>query len=225
MTETLSLVAAFTAGLMGGVHCLGMCGGIVGALTLGTDGGRGESGPRWALVLSYNSGRILSYAAAGAIMGGIGALVVAYAPIQSIQNTLLFVAGVFMVLLGLYLGGWWRVVARIERLGGGIWQRLEPLGRRFLPVRTPQQALAIGLLWGWIPCGLVYTMLIWAVASGSALNGALLMLAFGAGTLPNLVAMGFFASSLAPHLRRPWVKWLAGAVVIVLGVLTLWRAI
>ena len=223
--EGMTLTAAFAAGLLGGVHCLGMCGGIVGALTLGLDRAPGAPRPVWPFLLAYNSGRVLSYTLAGAIMGGLGALVVALAPAQAVQRFLLAAAGVFMVLLGLYLGGWWRVLVRVERLGGALWRRVEPLGRRFLPVRTARQAFAIGVLWGWIPCGLVYTMLIWAVASGGALEGALIMLVFGAGTVPNLLAMGLFAGSLAAWLRRPPVRWAAGAVLVVFGVVTLWRAV
>jgi sulfite exporter TauE/SafE len=224
MTETASLAAAFMAGLLGGVHCLGMCGGIVGALTLGLKRDDRTSGPPWRFLLAYNAGRLASYTAAGALMGGIGGLLVALAPVRNVQTALLVIAGVFMILLGLYLGGWWRILARVEHVGGHLWRRIEPLGRRFLPVRTPAQALAIGLVWGWIPCGLVYTMLIWTVAAGGAAQGAMIMLAFGAGTLPNLVAMGLFASALTPWLRRPQVKWAAGAMVVVLGVVVIWRA-
>lgn len=224
-SDGLSLMAAFVAGLLGGVHCLGMCGGIVSALTLGLERQPGGQRSIWPFLVAYNTGRVLSYTLAGAIMGGLGALVLALAPAQALQRFLLLTAGVVMVLLGLYLGGWWRVLVRVERLGGGLWRRLEPLGRRFLPVRTPAQAFAIGVLWGWIPCGLVYTMLIWAVASGGAPQGALVMLVFGAGTVPNLLAMGLFAGSLAPYLRRPAVKWAAGAALVLLGVTTLWRAL
>ena len=224
MTEGMSLTAAFAAGLLGGVHCLGMCGGIVGALTLGLEGPGGAHSARWPLLGAYNAGRIASYVLAGGVMGGVGAVLTALAPVHSLQTGLLVAAGVFMILLGLYLGGWWRILARVERLGEGLWRRLEPLGRRFLPVRTPAQALGIGLVWGWIPCGLVYTMLIWSAASGGPLEGALLMLAFGAGTLPNLVAMGLFTTALTPQLRRPWVRKSAGAAVILFGVLALWRA-
>jgi len=226
MPDPFSFAAAFAAGLLGGVHCLGMCGGIVSALTLGLEAGP-QPGRRslWPFLLAYNSGRVLSYVAAGGVMGGIGALVVSLAPVQVVQQGLLAVAGVFMILLGLYLGGWWRVLGRVEHLGTALWRRIEPLGRRFIPVRSVGQAFAVGAVWGWIPCGLVYTMLIWAVASGGVLEGMGLMLAFGAGTLPNLLAMGLLAGALAPHLRRPWVRWTAGALLLVFGLLTLWRAV
>lgn len=227
MTDAMSLTAAFVTGLLGGVHCLGMCGGIVGALTLGLGDTRGVGNGRslWPYLIAYNVGRILSYSVAGALMGGVGALVLAVAPAQTVQHGLLAAAGIFMILLGLYLGGWWRLLAAVERLGGGLWRRIEPLGRRFLPVRTPGQALIIGILWGWIPCGLVYTMLIWAVAAGGALRGATIMLTFGLGTLPNLLAMGLFAGALTPYMRRPAVKRTAGAVLVLFGAATLWRTV
>lgn len=226
MPDTLSLVAAFSAGLLGGVHCLGMCGGIVSALTLGLQlesGGAKRS--VWPFLLAYNGGRVLSYGVAGAIMGGVGALIMAAAPVQWVQHLLLVAAGIFMILLGLYLGGWWPVLSRIEHLGSALWRRIEPLGRRFIPVRSAGQAFVVGVLWGWIPCGLVYTLLIWAVASGGVLEGAALMLAFGAGTLPNLLAMGLLAGVLAEKLRRPQVRWAAGAVLVAFGVVTIWRAL
>lgn len=225
MLEPLSLAAAFSAGLLGGVHCLGMCGGIVSALTLGLNRSDGAGGSSlWPFLLAYNGGRVLSYAVAGALMGGIGSLILTAAPAQWAQHVLLAVAGVFMILLGLYLGGWWRVLARVERVGAVLWRRIEPLGRRFIPVRSPGQAFVVGVLWGWIPCGLVYTALMWSVAAGGVAQGALMMLAFGAGTLPNLLAMGLFAGSLAGTLRKPWVRWIAGATLVALGGATLWRA-
>ena len=116
--EVMSLTTALVAGLLGGVHCLGMCGGIVGALTLGLERQSG-GGTRsvWPFLLAYNTGRVLSYAAAGAVMGGLGAVVLKLAPAQVMQTFLLLAAGVFMVLLGLSLGGWWRILVRVERLG------------------------------------------------------------------------------------------------------------
>jgi uncharacterized protein len=154
-------LTAFLAGLLGGVHCVGMCGGIVGAITFGLPREAQSDGLRlFAFHALYNLGRIFSYTLAGALMGGLGALLIQWMPLQQAQQGLLLVAGAFMILLGLYLGGWWKILGRVERLGERVWRRLEPLGRRLLPVRTPGQALGVGALWGWLPCGLVYTMLI-----------------------------------------------------------------
>lgn len=213
-----NLAAAFLAGLLGGVHCIGMCGGIVGALGLGLppEAQKKTTGVL-PYLLGYNTGRLISYTAAGALFGGVGALAANLLAVNQAQMVLQFAAGLFMVALGLYLGGWWFGLNRLERAGGTIWRYLEPLGRKLLPVRTLPQALALGLVWGWLPCGLVYSVLVWAIASGSAFQGALLLLAFGAGTLPNLLAMGLFAARLGAWIRLPWVRRLAGGTVIAFG--------
>jgi sulfite exporter TauE/SafE len=224
LTET-SYLAAFLVGLLGGVHCVGMCGGIVGALTFGLPESVRQS-PRRMLpyLLAYNLARILSYTLAGTLLGGIVALAGQVMAIHRWQQGLLMLAGVFMILLGLYIGGWWRVLLRLERVGGRLWRHVEPLGRRLMPVRRVSQAFLLGLIWGWLPCGLVYSVLIWSMASGSAGSGALLMLGFGLGTLPNLLAMGVFAAGLARFMRQPRVRWLAGAVIVAFGTLELARA-
>jgi len=116
-------------------------------------------------------------------------------------------------------------LSRLERAGGTIWKRMEPFGRRLLPVRTPIQALGVGLIWGWIPCGLVYSMLVTAVSSGSALKGAGLMLAFALGTLPNLLIIGAMAGAAARLSRSVVLRQVAGGTVILLGLYTLWQAI
>ncbi len=218
----LDLAAAFLVGLLGGVHCVGMCGGIVGALSLGARRA-GSSGPLalLPLQLAYNLGRISSYTLAGALLGTLGAAFSQLLPLHLAQRVLYAVAAAVMILLGLYLGGWWFGLGRVERAGGVLWRRLEPLGRRFLPVRQIPHAFGLGLVWGWLPCGLVYSVLIWAASSGSPQQGALLLLAFGLGTLPNLLAMSLAAGFLAHWSRYPWVRRLAGALVLGFGIFAL----
>jgi hypothetical protein len=227
ITQSLSLyLTAFLVGLLGGVHCLSMCGGLVGSLTMGLD--RRIRGDPWLMLpyqLTYNLARVAGYATAGALFGGLGALLLQLDAFQIMQRVLYGVAGIVMVLLGLYLGGWWRLIALVERLGAALWQRIEPLGRRLLPVRTPLQAAALGYLWAWIPCGLVYSVLITAVATGSMIEGALLMLAFGAGTLPNLLGIGLLAGAAARIAERVWVRQLAGLLVIGFGLHALWQLV
>ncbi|RDE24305.1 sulfite exporter TauE/SafE family protein [Motiliproteus coralliicola] len=224
--ETLSYLSAFMVGLLGGVHCLGMCGGITGTLNLGLEPKQRENAATLLLFqLSYNLGRIFSYTLAGALMGGLGILLVQWLPLQTAQRVLLGFAGIFMMLLGLYLGGWWMLLNRVEQLGRGLWVQIEPLGRRLLPVKTPSQALLLGTLWGWLPCGLVYSMLINATASGGLINGALLMLAFALGTLPNLLLMGVLTGAAAHLLQSKRVKQLSGLLVLGFGVWTLYRAL
>lgn len=219
MESSLGFLAAFLIGLTGGVHCVGMCGGIVGALTLGLPLVRERPLlARLPFLLAYNTGRIASYIAAGALAGGVGAWAANLVSVHRAQLGLQVVAGLFMILLGLYLAGWWPILEHLERAGGVLWRRIEPLGRRLLPVRTLPQALGIGLVWGWLPCGLVYSALVWAIGAGGAGKGALLLLGFGLGTLPALLAMGTAAVALANWARRPIMRRAAGTLVVLFGV-------
>ncbi len=216
--------AAFLVGLLGGVHCVGMCGGIVGALSFGLpEQTRGRFSALLPYLINYNLGRLISYTIAGALLGGVGALAANLVTLHEAQSVLQIIAGLFMIAMGLYLGGWWFGMNKLERLGGKLWRFIEPFGRRLLPVQKPSQALVMGLVWGWLPCGLVYSALIWAISAGSAVKGGLLLLCFGLGTLPNLLAMGIFAGKLTALLRRPGVMHLAGALVILIGVFTIVR--
>lgn len=221
-----TFLAAFIVGFTGGVHCVGMCGGIVGALSFGVpDTVRGQPLRFLPYLLAYNGGRVLSYTVAGAIMGGLGLLAANLALLHRSQLVLQVIAALFMIALGLYLGGWWQGLARVEQAGRGIWRHLEPLGRRLVPVRHPAHAFGLGLVWGWLPCGLVYSVLVWALSAGGPVEGALLLLGFGLGTLPNLFAMGLVAARVAAFTRKPWVRHTAGLLVIAFGVLEAYRAL
>jgi sulfite exporter TauE/SafE len=216
------LLGAFVMGLLGGVHCAGMCGGIVGAISLAQPGE--TSTAFWPKQLGYNVGRIVSYTIAGLLVGVLGTLLAAAAGVQDVQRLLMALAGLFMLLIGLHLGGWLHLLGPVEKAGGLLWRLIEPLGRGLLPVRTARQAFVLGMVWGWLPCGLVYTALIWALSSGGPLQGALLMLAFGLGTLPNLLLMGAAAARLGRWVRRPAVRWAAGGVLLGFAAVTLLRA-
>jgi sulfite exporter TauE/SafE len=198
-------------GLLGGTHCIGMCGGIVGALSLGGP-------PRLVLHLAYNAGRIASYAAAGALAGALGGLSLMLSGQLPLRIALYVLANLMLVALGFYLMGFTRTLALIERLGQKLWRHLQPLSRRYLPARTVAQAFPLGLLWGWLPCGLVYSALATALTSGSALQGAGLMLAFGIGTLPNLLLAGLLAARLKGYAGKPAVRLAAGLLVLGFGV-------
>ena len=227
MPDALQLLSAAMVGLLGGVHCVGMCGGIVGALTFALPPDRRGSALRMLpFLLAYNVGRITSYTLAGAAFGGIGAAAVkSLGGLKAAEASLSVLAGLLMVTLGLYLAGWWRGLARLEQAGGHLWRRLEPLGRRLLPARSPRQAWLLGMVWGWLPCGLVYSVLVWALAAGSAGGGALLMASFGLGTLPTLLALGAVAARLARLLQRTEVRWAAGGLVVAFGLTQLWRGL
>jgi uncharacterized protein len=202
--------ALFLVGLLGGTHCIGMCGGIVGALSMG-----GQR--RWSLHLAYNGGRIASYTLAGAAAGGLGAAGIGLGE-TTVRLALYLFANLMLVALGLYLIGVTRALALTERIGHSLWQRIQPLTRRFLPVRSVAQAFPLGLLWGWLPCGLVYSCLATALASGSAGSGALAMLAFGIGTLPNLLAAGILFARMNAFVRRPAVRTVSGLLVLGFGI-------
>ena len=221
-----SYIAAFLVGLLGGVHCVGMCGGIVGALCLGLEKNTLQNKMRSALpfLLSYNLGRLSSYTFAGILMGSIGWLGSHLLDIYALQKILEIIAAVFMLALGLYIAGWWKVLANVEQFGGKlIWKRLEPLGKRFMPVRTYQHAFLLGVVWGWLPCGLVYSVIIWTISTQSPVEGGLLMLSFGLGTLPNLLLMGVFASTLNKFIQQAWVKQIAGLMIMAFAVVMFYR--
>lgn len=213
MTE-FSLFAVFVVGLLGGVHCLGMCGSIVGIFTTQVP----KEKSRWPFHLAYSGGRILSYTVAGALVGALGQAGLLMRDAVPVQHLLFALSSFMLVALGLYLAGVWGMVRKLEQFGSGLWQRLQPFTRRLLPVNTVPRALGLGALWGWLPCGLVYSVLITALASGSALQGALLMLAFGLGTLPNLLAIGLFWESVKGWVQSPQVRLGAGLLVMALGV-------
>ncbi|MBK5915380.1 sulfite exporter TauE/SafE family protein [Rhodocyclus purpureus] len=229
------LLALFLVGLLGGGHCVGMCGGIVGALSLGgaatplrRAGAAGGGFSALPLHLAYNAGRIASYVLAGALAGALGGASLVLAgqlPLRLVLSTL---ANLMLIALGAHLAGSSGVIAFVERGGQRLWRFVSPLSGRFLPVRGVAQAFPLGLLWGWLPCGLVYSALVTALGSGSALNGALAMLSFGLGTLPNLLLAGLLAARLRHWLARRWLRLAAGLIVAgfgvhgLLGVLRLW---
>ncbi len=221
MTNEGSYIAALLVGLLGGVHCVGMCGGIVGALSFSVTPQRQTP---WQILLAYNAGRLSSYTVAGLLAGTLGAAVLKIVPLAQMQQTLLLLAAIFMILMGMYLAGWWRLLRHVERLGGRLWKRIEPVGRKVLPVQSVPQALLLGMIWGWLPCGLVYSVLIWSMSSGSTTSGGLLMLSFGLGTLPNLLLMGVFASRLQSFVQHAWVRMTAGSLLVAFGLLMCWRA-
>jgi len=212
--------AAFLIGLLGGVHCVGMCGGIVGALTVQAPRRRRA----WDLHLAYSAGRIASYAGAGAVMGMIGGAGLMFKQILPVQLLLYVFANLLLIALGVHLAGLGSVLARFEALGAWLWRRVQPYSAKVLPADNPGKAFVLGALWGWLPCGLVYSMLATALLSGGAGGGAAVMLAFGLGTLPNLLLAGMLFKRLRDILFNRRVRLAAGALVAGFGVVGLARA-
>lgn len=209
------LLSALILGLLGGGHCLGMCGGLMGALTLAIP--PEQRGRRLRLLLAYNLGRIFSYSAAGLLIGTAG-WAVSSSPAAMILRV---IAGLLLIAMGLYLAGWWSGLTRIEALGRYLWKYLQPFASRLMPVRSLPRALLLGAIWGWLPCGLVYSTLLWASSQGSPSDSALLMLAFGLGTWPVLLATGMAAERLTALLRKRGVRIAGGLLVILFGLWTL----
>jgi sulfite exporter TauE/SafE len=209
-------LALVLLGLVSGVHCVGMCGGIVTAFTAPQPLMPAKN--LWRTQLAFNAGRIASYAAAGALAGllGSGAYAIAAAPAQAV---LYAAANVMLVLIGLYLAGLSGAAAWIERLGAPLWRRLQPLAVRLRP-----HSFAAGAVWGWLPCGLVYGALAAAAASGSPARGAAAMLAFGLGTLPWLLAAGMAAMRLRGWVSQRAFRVAAGSLVLAFGAWGLARA-
>ena len=216
MPDLLPLLgSALILGLLGGGHCLGMCGGLMGALTLAIP--PEQRGRRLRLLLAYNLGRIFSYACAGLLLGLAGWAVASSPAALALR----VVAALLLIAMGLYLAGWWSGLTRIEALGRGLWRHIQPVASRLLPVSSLPRALLLGALWGWLPCGLVYSTLLWAASQGNAGYSAALMLAFGVGTWPVLLATGLAAERVNALLRRRSVRVAGGVLVMLFGVWTL----
>ncbi len=215
----LTFYTALMIGLLGSTHCIGMCGGIVGALNAGLPRSGQSLLSQVAHHFTYNAGRILSYVFAGAIAGLVGALATKFSLDTAVPFGRL-IAGLIMIALGLYLAGLWHAVTAIEKAGLHIWRRIQPLGQRFLPANTPARAFGLGLVWGWLPCGLVYSALALSLVSASPRQGAVIMLGFGLGTLPMLFAMGGVAGQLVKLARHPAMRRLVGAGIVMFGVYT-----
>ena len=213
------LIAAFVFGLMGGAHCIGMCGGIMSALTFAVPPSMRRPARMGGLLLSYNLGRITSYMAAGTLVAAFGTLI-SLSPLA--RQVLQGLAALMLILMALYIANWWKGLLRVEAVGKRLWRHLEPVGRRLMPVVHFPQAFALGAIWGWLPCGLVYSMLAWSLAIAQPLQGALLMGAFGLGTLPALLATGLAAHKLSHLIRHPATRTLAALTIIAFALWQLW---
>lgn len=227
---TLDLLSAFIIGILGSGHCIAMCGGITTMLTSALPNSHKYEQQqipannlktqsifynKATLVLFYNIGRISSYALIGAIVGFTGSI--------TAKNIGMPVAGlrlfsaVFMILLGLYLGQWLMWLNRIESLGKSLWRFISPLAKNAIPVNSPYKALLLGGVWGWLPCGLVYSTLTWALASGNMLSGASIMAMFGLGTLPALLTLSIGFDNIKNYLTKPLLRKTMAFLIILYG--------
>lgn len=231
----LDLFSAFIIGLLGSGHCIAMCGGITSMLTsalpssvqaphkynkqqipVNNQDSSPEKNNKIILVICYNLGRIASYTLIGAIVGFTGSIAAKNlgAPLAALR----IISSVFMILLGLYLGHWLMWLNRIEALGKHLWQVISPLASKAIPVNSPIKALTLGAVWGWLPCGLVYSTLTWALASGNMLSGASIMFCFGLGTLPALLTLSIGLSSMKNNLVKPVIRKTMASILISYGI-------
>lgn len=223
MESSLSVLGvAFTVGLLSSLHCVGMCGGIAGVLTMTLPGEVRENRPSLLLhLIAFNTGRIATYIVAGGMLGAFGTGVLQVAGAGYTHLLLQGMGAAVLGAIGLYIAGWLPNLALVEGAGGPIWRHLEPLGRRFMPAHGPGHAFAYGLIWGWLPCGLVYSSLLWAFTAGGAVNGMTVMAGFGLGTLPAMMGTGLFSRQLADLGRLPYLRQAVGSAIILVAVLSL----
>lgn len=216
MTESLPLLAAaFITGVLGSAHCLGMCAGISGLFAVNASVASLRT--QVPMAIAYNAGRVLCYAFLGALVAILGQTVVGAIP--TIAAPVRLASGLLIVIVGLQVAFGWRFLAPLEKAGARIWNHIAPAARGLLPVTGMGKALALGLLWGWLPCGLVYSVLLLAATTANPLAGGLVMIAFGLGTMPAMIATGVSASKLSEFMSRKRLG--AGLLIILLGILTM----
>lgn len=236
---SLDFFSAFIIGLIGSGHCIAMCGGITTMLTSAIPTNKYKNDEqipinasltnqndiqsknkklpsKFTLVFFYNFGRIASYTLLGAIVGFTGSIAAKNIglPLASLR----IISALFVILLGLYLGQWLMWLNRVEALGKRLWKHISPLASHVIPVNTPLKALGLGAIWGWLPCGLVYSTLTWALASRSIIDGASIMFFFGLGTLPALVTLSVGFDSIKNTLVNPTLRKVMALSLISFGI-------
>ena len=218
MTDMLPILsAALLTGLLGSAHCLGMCAGISGLFAVSAE--IGTLRRQLPTAVAYNTGRVLTYALLGAVAASFGGAFVEAKP--TLARPILLITGTVIILIGLQVAFNWRLLNPIERMGAVLWRQLAPVAKHFIPVKSLPRALGLGLLWGWLPCGLVYSVLLIAATTAQPLAGAATMLTFGVSTMPAMVLTGVGAAQLSAFMRRRGARLGLGLVIVVLGVLTI----
>jgi sulfite exporter TauE/SafE len=213
-----SYPVAFMMGLFSSVHCIGMCGSIIGTLTLSLSNEvRAKKTSLIPYIFNYNAGRIMSYALAGALAGMIDLLILQSLGLSDGYRLLQIFSAVIMTASGLYIAGWFPRFAYLEKAGLRLWKLIEPYGRRLIPVKNLRHAFLFGMVWGWLPCGLVYAALALAATAGGIAHSMLTMFFFGLGTLPAVMGVGIMTGLLTRLSRLRYFKQAAGLFMIVLA--------
>ncbi|MBM6549927.1 sulfite exporter TauE/SafE family protein [Marinomonas ostreistagni] len=208
-----TFISALLIGLAGAGHCLGMCGGLATLLSI-------NGQPSILRIICYNLGRMLSYALftvllVSAVQLGTESLY------QDLLIPLRTLAALLLIFMGLYICGACRWILKVEALGRVGWQALQPLAKKVLPIESAPQALIAGMLWGWLPCGLVYSTVLWASALGSWQLSLTAIIGFAIGTLPAMLLAGFFSQTLKRIWSAYYLHWLFGGLLIMYGIYTL----
>lgn len=215
---TSSYLVAFIMGVMSSLHCVGMCGSIIGMLTLSLSPDvRHKKTSLIPFLLNYNLGRITSYTLAGALVGIMQTLILL--PFGEIHGHrfLQLLSALVMSSAGLYIAGWFPRFAYIEKIGMQWWKKIEPFGRKLIPVKSHLQAYLFGTVWGWLPCGLVYAALAVSATANNITQSALTMFAFGLGTLPAVMGVGIMTGLLTQLSRMIHFKQVVGLFMIALA--------
>jgi sulfite exporter TauE/SafE len=221
LPETLAAaLAGLAVGFLGSAHCVAMCGGIAGALSVALPPERRTAGRLLVHQVCAGLGRLTSYAVAGTLAGAVGLAFAAYVGPGG-SRALRVLAAALLLALGLSLGGWWHGLAAVEQIGARVWRRIMPLAAMQRPARSILAVFVIGIAWGWLPCGLVYSTLAVASTTGDPVRGALTMAAFGLGTLPATTVTGVLADRLARVARGMQARRAAGVLMILFALWTL----
>jgi hypothetical protein len=216
----LSLGAALVAGVASSGHCIGMCGGIAGALAMRRP--QASFGTKLGYALAYNLSRVTSYALAGALAGLLGRTLLDAVDVKPLSIAFRVVAGAIMIAAAVQLMSGWRLLAPLESAGSGLWRRIAPWAGRQGQSSGIGGAIGLGLAWGWLPCGMTYSMLLLAATTASVPMGAAVMLAFGLGTLPSMMTATVAFERIARALSsRATLRNVAGALLLAFG---LWTA-
>lgn len=213
-----TFLTLFLLGFLGGTHCVGMCGGLSSAFAMQLPAHLN----RVSLIFLLNMGRLSGYVLVGGLLGALSQTALWFEHGVQLQFVLFFAANVLLFLMGLYLSGLFSAAAKIESLGKPLWRRINPLLNRLLPLKSMKACFFAGILWGWFPCGLVYNASLYVLGSGSAWQGMAVMLSFGLGTLPNLLAVGLFAVQLQNIVQNRWVRLIAGLLVCAWALWQIW---
>ncbi|WP_298943005.1 sulfite exporter TauE/SafE family protein [uncultured Psychromonas sp.] len=215
-------LSAFLIGLLGAGHCIGMCSGIASALSFSINPDQKNG---LLSLLLYNLGRITSYSVAGFIFAASSSVLIVWMGGKESLIYLRIFAAIMMLLLAFYIARLWNGLIIVERAGQFLWQFIKPLAQYFLPLKHPALAFPLGFFWGWLPCGLVYSSLVWAISTANGLNGLVIMLGFGLGTLPAMMLVGSLSHKLKNILNKKWFRYGSGLILALFAFQTIYIAL